>query len=1793
MKKDTTQSKRKIIITLLSTALFLVIMGGIVAVGWMKKNTTSDEVVQTVLSPKMEISSIDDLEAALEAEDTIKITLSKDVVIRESLIVRGNKTLCGDYSIAMALDAEADQNILHVKSGAELVLDGATIDGNHVASGILVESGADFTLSSGQIVYAQAWGVKIEGTAAIKGGTITETAHSGVVVGAGGKVEMTGGELVKNGQNAAYIVPDGYMKICDNAVVRDSDGMLLTVSGECDVIGVPLTGAGTYLANVAEGKLNITQAEGVSEKLECSNAGMRAFQVGKDGQLNAKNLHVHDVGLIAINLSVGAISFDMEDSIVQGVKEYGIIYRGSLREESHLTNVEIKDVEKYMGIQNALDTTVIMENITISNVGDRGIANSGGIIKGKNIVVKDSKSWGVTSSKTDKADGEVEIDGLEIDGIGSRNAINSNGSTVKVSNVKISNVKGHGIRVHGNGKIVVNNAVIRNPEMYGMAAEEGSINFKNVKIYNAGARGAASVGGTITGTDLTVDTTKKEHGITSSKKGKVTITGLTLKNIGTESKAANGFNVVTESVMNITDVTVSNVKGIGARCDHATLNMKNVQISDVGDRGVMNMAGAINAEKLVVTNAKTYGVTSSAVENVPGTLTIKDVTINKVGTNNGINCAGSVLDAKDITISDVKLHGLRIHKAGKAVVENITITDIEGVGVYTEGKNDIKITNIKIKDAGTRGVNSQDGVTTIKNMEIENTKQHGIACSVSAKLNITELSMKNAKGNGINAVENAQVTIDNGSMDNVGGYGARTARGAKVTLNNVDMNQCGAYGVVAEPDTAMVLKDVDINKPKARGVATVGGTITGKNVTITAPETEHGITGSANGVVNLSNVTITDVLAETANGFNVVDGAKVTINGGSITNVANYGARAARGEATVTLIDVDVKNVGETGALAEAGGKVALTNVEITGAKRGVQAEEPTLVSTLKNVTLKEIKTYGIESKGGNVVTDGVTVEEGVQYGVLAHATGKIELNNATIDKPNYRGVVAGFDGTSGTITGDTVVVTKPQKDHAITGSGSAEITLANVTISDVLTTGKNGINSTGSAVVTINGGSITNTNTYGARSASGATVVLNGVDITNAGDTGVFVEATAKAELGDVVITGGKKGVYVAEPTLATTLTNVTITGVKTYGIESKGGNIVTNGLTVKNGAMYGVLAYTAGRIELNNATIENPNNRGVVAGYDGTSGTITGNGVTIKTVTKDHALTAGNSSVITLSNVAISDVVPSDEKEAGKNGINATGSSQVTINGGSITNAKQYGARAASGATLTLNGVGITKSGTNALFVESTATLNLQGDSVIDGENAAIRAVDVAGTFNMEGGTIKNFTMTSSAGAAVYLQGTGTFVMKNGTIENCTAKGGGAAIYSKAAGSTADMQGGTIKNCTVTGGNGGAVYVLAGTSFTMSGGTIDGCTASGVGGGIHGETNGTIKVSGGTIKNCSATSGGGIRIITGEISGGTVDSCTAPNGFGGGILFDGSNPNVSMKNGTIQNCSAKCGGAIGISFNADKELVFSDGLIQNCTATNGGAIGYEQKGSFNMQGGAIKNCATSNMGLGGAAYVDTIGTFKMNGGEISGNTAYQGGAIYAKTDIVMNGGIIKENKVNNLGGALRLEENADFTMNDGQIINNQVLNYYINNKGATVANTSYGAAIHGAGNNQIKLIKGTMSGHTSTGGDTYGDKNAIQVSGCGTTTQITIGAEFIMGENSIRFSGLSSRTIPVVKIVGNPITANNPLYIAVSTDIEKHIQIGCDSAAAATTMLPNVKSADNKAVFSVSGSNIVAAKK
>lgn len=128
------------------------------------------------------------------------------------------------------------------------------------------------------------------------------------------------------------------------------------------------------------------------------------------------------------------------------------------------------------------------------------------------------------------------------------------------------------------------------------------------------------------------------------------------------------------------------------------------------------------------------------------------------------------------------------------------------------------------------------------------------------------------------------------------------------------------------------------------------------------------------------------------------------------------------------------------------------------------------------------------------------------------------------------------------------------------------------------------------------------------------------------------------------------------------------------------------------------------------------------------------------------------------------------------------------------------------------------------------------------------------------------------------------------------------------------------------------------------------------------------------------------------------------------------------NLQSGTIdgssQTSTPQFGGAVWMytSNNADGVFNMSGGVIQNCSSSQyGGAVyvGGEFSGkssSFNMSGGIIRNCSS---GSGGGIYVDGQGDVSKNGnltvsgGTITGNTASSGNgtAIYNNGNFYLSG--------------------------------------------------------------------------------------------------------------------------------------------------------------------------------------------
>ena len=168
--------------------------------------------------------------------------------------------------------------------------------------------------------------------------------------------------------------------------------------------------------------------------------------------------------------------------------------------------------------------------------------------------------------------------------------------------------------------------------------------------------------------------------------------------------------------------------------------------------------------------------------------------------------------------------------------------------------------------------------------------------------------------------------------------------------------------------------------------------------------------------------------------------------------------------------------------------------------------------------------------------------------------------------------------------------------------------------------------------------------------------------------------------------------------------------------------------------------------------------------------------------------------------------------------------------------------------------------------------------------------------------------------------------------------------------------------------------------------------------------ELKGNAKIIGNTNNGDNAYSKGGGVNATGDsnhhatviMSGNAEISGNTAKNDGGGVYLGGyadltMSGNASIKGNTASDSD---GGGVYISDN-DTLTMSGNASIKSNTGNNGGGV-HISGGTFTMSGNAAieNNSARSGGGVGMAHFVAS--TFTMNGGEISGNDAYQGGGVY-----------------------------------------------------------------------------------------------------------------------------------------------------------------------------------------------------
>ncbi len=209
----------------------------------------------------------------------------------------------------------------------------------------------------------------------------------------------------------------------------------------------------------------------------------------------------------------------------------------------------------------------------------------------------------------------------------------------------------------------------------------------------------------------------------------------------------------------------------------------------------------------------------------------------------------------------------------------------------------------------------------------------------------------------------------------------------------------------------------------------------------------------------------------------------------------------------------------------------------------------------------------------------------------------------------------------------------------------------------------------------------------------------------------------------------------------------------------------------------------------------------------------------------------------------------------------------------------------------------------------------------------------------------------------------------------------------------------------------------VIASTESTVSGSGVAGNGDITLNGGkIKGNTINILAGDFETAQGAGICLTGGILTLTdGEISGNAIHS---RYGMGGGIYVAGSS--FTMSGGTIGN-----------------NLIYTR---EGETGGAGGGIYIESDGTFNLQGGTIGGSANTAE-QGGGIYC--AGSMSMSAGTIQGNSAaYGGGVHFTGSTFTMSGGGICYNDATSHGGGLYLGQGVFDMSGDSSISGNTAVN-------------------------------------------------------------------------------------------------------------------------------------------------------
>ncbi|MEL6089661.1 beta strand repeat-containing protein [Bartonella schoenbuchensis] len=1037
--------------------------------------------------------------------------------------------------------------------------------------------------------------------------------------------------------------------------------------------------------------------------------------------------------------------------------------------------------------------------------------------------------------------------------------------------------------------------------------------------------------------------------------------------------------------------------------------------------------------------------------------------------------------------------GVEMGSTGTLTMTKVTLEQLETGAKVTRGTLELNGGSKINVVAGGKGLEVNNGKVTMMGGSITGSG-NGMGLSMTGDANVTLTSV---------TVEKVQTGITKG------GSGTLTLNGDS-TINVV----AGGKGLEVTGGTANVMgatitlqgnrgKGLEVNNGK---VTMMGGSITGSgngmgttgvemkgsaDVTltrVTMKQVAKGVVMAGNGTLTLDGTTKINV-GQNGTGLDVSSG-KVTMNGGEITAGNTGTGLSMTGDANVTLMGVEIKEV-KTGVVMTGNGALTLDGGSITGSGSGT----------------------GINATDGNVTVKGGARIEGFTTGINMKGSGELKVEEGTriTVGAGGKGVYVGGSVQSTTLTGVTITGSGGNGSKGVEVKGSANVTLTRVTMKQVGT----GVEVAGNGTLTLDGGSITGSGSGTGINVTGGSgnVIVKGVNVSEF-TTGIKMmgKGTFTVEEGTTInVKQGGTGVSVGDKVTNTRLTGVTITGSGSgYGVKVEGGAVVMNTVGITGGETGVLMGESVTKATLTGVTIKEVERGITMMGSgelkveEGTRIQFTGNdqdgyGVMVGTSVTEATLTnvtitgsgTGKQSrgvwvkggMVTMNRVEISKVGM---------GIYAMGGS-LTVSGGSIGFTGTYGVMVEKGVTsaeltkVTIKGNGNNGMGVYAMGGEVTMKQvdisNVGMGIYAMGGNLTVKEGTITGVeegIKMEGG-VKNASLTGvtikGAVRGIVMEGSGEFTVSGGTRIEFTGDDQDGYGVSVGKGVTSA----TLTNVTITGNkSGGGIWVKGGSGNV----TLTRVTISKVKAGIAMMGSGELKVGGGTTIQFEGD-GYGIGVW------GSVKKAELT-----GVMIEGSGGGVWVKGGTVMMKQ------VGITLQGSGTGIYMGTGVKNATLTGltitGAEKGVAMMGSGELKvenGTRIEFTGDYGVYVGGSVASTTLTGVTITG---SGGSGSKGVGIYA-----MGGEVtMKEVDISNVGMGIWIT-GGSLTAKEGTKIQ---------------FTKDYGIKL-GKGVTRAELKDVTIRGGGSGGYGVYAEGGVLMVSG-GSITGVEEGIK-MMGYGVLKVKG------------------------------------------------------------------------